>query len=249
MEILEFGNREKQKIILIHGFQSPWQVWEKYIEHYKNDFHIIVPVMSGHGTQEKDDFISFSNEAKELEEYIVSKYGQKVYAVFGMSMGGVLAAVLWQNRNLCFEKVIFDGSPLVSINRFLKRFMLNFYLKVTHKTKERDKKTLRQAASICPKEQMEHFVKVLDNMSDATICNALNGIADFKLKSDIDVSQTSVYYFHGNAANEMLAKKTAGYIKKHYPDAVIKCFKGKGHCQVSLFEPEAMTEETDKILK
>ena len=48
MEILEFGNKEKDKIILIHGFETPYQIWEKYIEHYKNNYHIIVPILQGH---------------------------------------------------------------------------------------------------------------------------------------------------------------------------------------------------------
>ena len=43
MEILEFGNRNKRKIIFIHGFQCPYQIWEKYIEHYQKDYHIIIP--------------------------------------------------------------------------------------------------------------------------------------------------------------------------------------------------------------
>ena len=45
MEILEFGDRNKRKIIFIHGFQCPYQIWEKYIEHYQKDYHIIIPIM------------------------------------------------------------------------------------------------------------------------------------------------------------------------------------------------------------
>ena len=41
MLVHEFGDTSKQKIILIHGFQSPWQVWEKYIEHYKKIFMLL----------------------------------------------------------------------------------------------------------------------------------------------------------------------------------------------------------------
>ena len=69
----------------------PWQVWEEYIEHYKKDFHVIVPILSGHNPEEKEDFISFSAEAGELENYIIPRYGKEMYAVYGMSMGGVLA--------------------------------------------------------------------------------------------------------------------------------------------------------------
>ena len=248
MNILEFGDKSKRKLILVHGFQSPWQVWEKYIEHYKKDFHIIVPIISGHNPDVKEDFVSFSKDAKELEDYIISNYGKKVYGICGMSMGGVFSAILWQNKRLEFEKVIFDGSPLLSLNSFMKNFTLNFYLKVTHKTQQRDKKTLEQANTICPKEHMGSFIKILDNMSDTTIKNCLSCIADFKLKPEINSTNTKIYYFHGTAMNEMLAKKSAKYVKKHYPDTVVKCFKGKAHCENSLFNPEYMITELDNIL-
>lgn len=53
MKIIEFGNKSKRKIILLHGFQSPWQVWEKC-----KDFHIIVPIVSGNNPEENEDFMS-----------------------------------------------------------------------------------------------------------------------------------------------------------------------------------------------
>ena len=119
MEILEFGNKENKKIILIHGFQSPYQVWNEYIEYYKKDYHIIVPILPGHNPNKKEEFISFKECAKEIEDYFTSNYGNDVYAIFGMSMGGVLTATIWENKRLNIEKVIFDGSPLVSYNNFI----------------------------------------------------------------------------------------------------------------------------------
>lgn len=248
MKILEFGDVTKRKMILIHGFQCPWQVWEEYIEHYKDDFHVIVPILSGHNPEEKEDFVSFSEDAKALEDYIIPRYGKNMYAVYGMSMGGVLAATLWQNRNLSFEKVIFDGSPLVSLNGFMKGFMKKFYLDITHKSQQRDKKTVEQATKvIIPEDKLGDLLNVLDNMSDETVANSIGSIAEFKLKSDIATPNTMVYFFHGTAPNEMLAKKSAKYVKKYYPTTEIICFKGKFHCENALFYPEVMIKELDKI--
>ena len=224
-------------------------MWEEYIEHYKKDFHVIVPILSGHNPEEKEDFVSFSEDAKALEDYIIPRYGRNMYAVYGMSMGGVLAATLWQNRNLSFEKVVFDGSPLVSLNRFVKRFMKKFYLDITHKSQQRDKKTVEQATKvIIPEDKLEHLLRVLDNMSNATVMNSIDSIAEFKLKSDIATPNTTVYFFHGTAPNEMLAKKSAKYIRKHYSTTVIKCFQGKFHCENALFHPDIMITELDTIL-
>lgn len=250
MEILEFGDKSKRKIILIHGFQSPYQVWDKYIAYYENDFHIIVPIMPGHNPKQKEDFISFAETAKELEDYYISNYGENVYAIYGMSMGGVLAATLWQNKRLNIEKIIFDGSPLLSFNSVIKRMMLVFYLNITHKTQQRDKKTLEQAVkSIITEDNLENFLQVLDNMSDVTITNCINNIASFRLSKNIDTKNTKIYFYHGTTSNEVLAGKSAKFILKNYPDTVVKCFKGKGHCENALFNPELMMTELDKVLR
>lgn len=248
MKILEFGDTSKRKIILIHGFQCPWQVWNKYIEYYEKKFHIIVPIMSGHNPEVKDDFISFTADAKEIEDYILSRYGKEIYAVYGMSMGGVLTATLWQNKRLTFDKVIFDGSPLVSYNKLMKGFMKRFYIDITHKSQQRDKKTVEQATKvIISEDNLQYFLEVLDNMSDVTVGNSIDDIADFKLSQNINTPNTVVYFFHGTAFNEMLAKKSAKYVKKYYPTTIVKCFKGKFHCENSLFNPEIMIVELDKL--
>lgn len=248
MKILEFGDDSKRKIILIHGFQCPWQVWNKYIEYYKDKFHIIVPIISGHNPEVKEDFISFTSDAKEIEDYILSRYGKEIYAVYGMSMGGVLTATLWQNSRLSFNKVIFDGSPLVSYNAVMKGFMKKFYVDITHKSQQRDKKTVEQATKvIISEDNLEYFLEVLDNMSDVTVGNSIDDIADFKLSQNINTPNTVVYFFHGTAFNEMLAKKSAKYVKKYYPTTIVKCFKGKFHCENALFNPEIMIVELDKL--
>lgn len=117
-----------------------------------------------------------------------------------MSMGGVLTATLWQNNRLSFDKVIFDGSPLVSYNAFMKGFMKKFYVDITHKSQRRDKKTVEQATKvIISEDNLEYFLEVLDNMSDVTVENSIEGIADFKLSQSINNSNTVVHFFSWNS--------------------------------------------------
>ena len=139
--------------------------------------------MPGHHPQKQEDFSSFSQVSEALEDYYLSRYGKEVYAVFGMSMGGVLAATLWQNGRLHIEKIIFDGSPLVPFKGIVKNVILRFYLNVTRKTRQRDPKTLAQAEKICPPKYMHPFLQVIDAMSDTTIRNYIDGISRFRLIS------------------------------------------------------------------
>lgn len=121
MKVLEFGDKLKRKIILIHGFQMPYQIWNNYINHYKNDFHVVVPIMPGHYPNHTKEFTSFSKLEKEFANYYIANYGREVYAIYAMSMGGVLAATLWQSNRLKIEKIIFDSSPLIPANYFIKK--------------------------------------------------------------------------------------------------------------------------------
>lgn len=248
MGILEFGDTSKRKIILIHGFQMPYQIWNEYIDHYKDDFHVLVPVLPGHYPNHTKDFVSFSETAKAFESWYITRYGEDVFAVYAMSMGGVFAATLWQRGRLKIEKLILDGSPLVPVNRFVEKMMLNFYLNITHKTQKRDEKTLLQAKDIYPEGGFDDFLKVLDAMTDTTIQNCVKGVANYQLPNDLDTQNTSFYYFHGTKFNELIAKKSAKFISKHYKNSVIKCFKGKGHCENMLFNPPLMLKELDSIL-
>lgn len=70
---------------------------------------------------------------------------------------------------------------------------------------------------------------------------------DLGLSQSINAPNTVVHFFHGTAINEMLAKKSVKYVMKHYPNTMVKCFKGKFHCENALFNPEIMIAELDKI--
>lgn len=249
MEILEYGNKRNPKIILIHGFESPYQIWEDYIDYYKNNYHIIVPILSGHNPKNKEDFISFKSSAKEIEDYYISRYGKNVYAIYGMSMGGVLTARIWQNKKLNIENIILESSPLVSYNQFMTTILTKQYLMLTHKTQKRDKKVIAQAVnSIISEDKLDEFLDVIDNISDTTIINYIKEIGNYKLPNDIDTPNTRVYYYYGTKINELLAKQTAKYISKNYPNSTVICFKGKGHCEDSLMNPPKMIEELNKVL-
>lgn len=250
MKILEFGNKNNNKIILIHGFQSPYQIWEDYVNYYKDRYYIIVPILQGHNPKNKKDFISFEESAKDIENYYISKYGNEVYAIYGMSMGGIVASQLWQNKKLNIEKLILESTPLLRINRFLNMILTKNYLMLTHKVQQRNKKVISQAVnSIISKDKLKYFLKIIDNMSDKTVINYIKAVGKHNLANNINTPNTKVYYYYGTKINEILSKQSAKCIKKNYPNSSIICFKGKGHCEYSLLDSKEMIKELNKILE
>ncbi|MDI9469298.1 MAG: hypothetical protein QM296_03735 [Bacillota bacterium] len=107
---------------------------------------------------------------------------------------------------------------------------------------------MEQAGQLCPKQYFARFLELLDAMTDTTIRNCIREVAAFRLSADSSRQGTWIYYFHGTKINEFLARKSAGFLAKHYSKLTIKCFKGKSHCENTLFFPWLMLKEFDSCL-
>lgn len=249
MRILEYGNINNPTIILVHGFESPYQIWDDYIEHYKEKYHILIPILPGHDTQETSEFLSFETVAREIEAYCKAKSIKHIYAIYGMSMGGVLASYLWKNKVLTFDIMILESSPLLPYKNWMIQLLTKQYISITQKARKRDEKVVRNAVnSMVTEDKLDVFLQLLDNISDTTIKNYLHEVGKFKLPADIDTPQTHIIYFYGSRFNEFLFRKVANYIKKNYKNAEAICLKGKGHCEDALLHPKDWIKQLDKYL-
>ena len=249
MEILEFGNKKKDIIILIHGMECPYQIFNEYIKEYQKKYLVIVPILPGHNINEDETFMSFAKCARELELYITSHYGNKIFAIYGLSMGGILACLLWNSRILEIKNLILESSPLLSYGKLMTKFLAGQYLTLTHKTQNRDKKTIEKAMnSIVPKKYLKEFLKLIDQMSDVTIKNYVKEIGAYKLPNNIQ-NNTNFVYIYGSKINEIFVRKTVKYIKKYYPKTKIIHLHGKGHCEDALLKPKKKIKQLKKILK
>lgn len=250
MEILEFGNPKQEKIILIHGFESPYQIWDDYVEYYKNDYCLIVPILTGHNINEDTDFESFEKCVKDLEDYYIKKYGNKVFAIYGMSMGGVFASILWQHQNIKISKLIMESSPLLGFENVMVSILTKQYLTITHKAQAGDKKTVRGAVdSMVTEDKLEIFMELLNHISDTTITNYIKESGKHKLPANINTPETEIYYLYGGKINEILFKKVAKFIEKNYQNSNTICLKRKGHCEDALLKPQEHIKVLNEILK
>ena len=247
MTILEYGDINKPLLVLIHGFESPVEVWAEYVNYFLEDYYLVVPILPGHNPKEREDFVNFDLVIKELEEVLL-KINKPIKLLYGMSMGGAVCGKLFDRNKLQIENLVFDGSPLLGFNNLMKKMMKSTYLDLTHKTQKRNPKTIKQAVnSIIPKEKLFLFLDVLDNISDDTIINYINELGNYHIKNDV-INDTKIYFYHGTKMNELLAKKSANYLKKYYPNTQIKVFKRCGHCEISIFKPLQMIREIEDIL-
>lgn len=250
MEILEFGNPENRSLLLLHGLESPWQVWKPVIEAYRERFHILVPILPGHNPDLPEEFESFDHCAQEIEEFYGDRCGRRLYAVCAMSMGGVLAATLWQRGNIRFRKLIFSSSPLECMSPTAIRLMQRQYLALTDRVRKGNERVLHWAVGTMVTEaQLPHFHEILCTITDRTLERYLDAIGSFRYRKNLPAEDMEVYYYHGAKLREYPFRNAAERLLEVCPGAKIVCLKGKGHCEDILFSPGNWVREMDRILE
>ncbi len=249
MNFHTFGCSDNKAIVLIHGVLTPWQMWEYQIDKLKNDFYIIVPALDGHTEEDASEFENVQQEAALIENYIIKNCDSKVYAVCGISMGGVISGVIWKNNRIKIDKLIMDGAPFLKVPKFMVGIMVSNYLKIVHSSKKHDPKTLDGfKKNLLPEKYLPNYLAFIDKMSDETIINMVNSVCSDNYPDNVK-SSADVLFIHGTKANEMVAARVAKRLKKDYPQMKIICHKGLSHCENALFHPDKWYDDVIGFLK
>lgn len=249
MRFHEFGDRSNPIIVLIHGVLTPWQMWEEQIAFFKERYFLIIPALDAHVEEEPCEYISVVQEAKSIEDYVISHYGNQVYAVCGLSMGGAIANVLFGNQKLQIEHLILDGAPLVPTNSLITKIMTSSYLNIIHQSQKRDPKVLQNfKKNFLPEKYLGSYLKFADTMSDNSVKNMLSSVGESRVCVCENVHNTRILFLHGTKGNEILAKISANRIAKQYPGTIVRCFKGYAHGELAIYKANEWVETVNSFI-
>lgn len=249
MKIREFGNKENPIMLLISGMQAPWQIWTKHIDYFQNDYYILVPALNGHEEERRTEYYSLEKETKEIEKYFIDHHVNEIDVAIGFSMGGAIVFKLWENEVVKINRVIMDGAPLVPSGKLITHIVIRQYLSVTHKSQQRNPKTLKNFSKyFLPKQYLINYLNIADNMSDTSISNMVKSSANNTIKNTKVSTGSELIYMYGTKVNNYIAKKSAKKLKKCYPDTSLIVFNGKAHCHTLLFEPDQWINTIRNVL-
>lgn len=239
MRFIEAGESNPKVMLLIHGMQLPWQVWNEHIKHFSSLYHVIIPILSGHDPKEASTFLSIQEEAIKIENYLKLHNKTKRITICGVSMGGAISTVLWKRGQLQIDHLILDGAPLLPYNKIVSHFIKKQYLYLTAKIKKRDTNTLEKCkTNFIPSKYMTNFLTMIDKMNEETIKNCVSSISKYRLELDKTMKDVNLTYLYGTGIDEFYSKKSANYLSKNYPQAKIHRLKGYSHCKLFLCKPE-----------
>ena len=101
MTFVEYGQQNKDMILLLHGGGLSWWNYREVAQKLAGQYHVVMPVLDGHADSDAP-FRTIEDNAARLISYIDARFGGQVLAIGGLSLGGQVAVeMLSQRPEIC----------------------------------------------------------------------------------------------------------------------------------------------------
>lgn len=141
MNFKEYGNKNKDTIMLLHGGGLSWWNYREEAERLQKSYHIIIPILDGHSDSDRR-FTSIEDNAQEIIDYIENNYDGHISLIGGLSLGGqilleILSKKMTKNalKLKCVFSKCFHGpkrEPKKPLNKGLQGDFVLFKLESPH---------------------------------------------------------------------------------------------------------------------
>lgn len=230
----QFGNPNNPTIVLIHGGGVSWWMWQPQIGALQNDYHIITPIIEGHGEAADTEFTSIQSSAQNIMSLLDELCGGKVFAICGLSIGAQITVKILSQRPDITQKAVIE-SALVIPMRIGKSagplLAASFPL-----IKRRWFARLQAKQLYLPESMFEDYYTDSIRVTKQSLLNITESNAGYTLPDNFAKTAAEVAVLCG-AQEYGFMKRSAQMIAQAAPHAVLKIIPKCGH-GVSIKYPE-----------
>lgn len=229
--IKEYGESNKDVMILLHGGGLADWNYTAAAKALQNDYHVIIPILDGHSGGDSD-FTSIESNADEIIAYIDEKFGGKVLLMGGLSLGGqILLDILAKCSDICNFAVI--ESALVCPMKMTARLIAPS-LKLSYGfIKKRWFSKLQFRSLKLPQNLFDDYYRDSCAISRQNMTAFLKANANYTAKSGLSACHARVLVLVGGKERRIM-KKSAERICKMIPKSKLCVQKGCYHGEISI---------------
>ncbi|ROR28226.1 pimeloyl-ACP methyl ester carboxylesterase [Mobilisporobacter senegalensis] len=232
----ETENKEFPTIILLHGGGLSWWSLKPIIELLKNNFHVVTPIIDGHGEAAKETFVSIENSALKLIEYIDDQYNGKVFAIGGLSIGAQIVTEVLSLRNNITENAIIE-SALVYPMKGAASMTIPTYKLFYGLIKKRWFSKLQSKTLCVPDKMFEQYYDDSLKITKESLINITLSNGNYHLKNSISDTKSRVLVIVGEKELRIM-KKSGIRLHEAIADSELYIAPNMRHGGISLLYPE-----------
>ena len=231
MKYIEYGDANKDAIILLHGGGFSWWNYREIAETLSSDYHIILPILDGHA-ESNDDFSTIEDNAARIISFIDEHLGGSVLLIGGLSLGGqILLEILSQRKNICRYALV--ESALVIPSKFtysmIKPAFGSCYGLIKHKWFAK----LQFRSYRIKQELFEDYFRDTCGISKQNMISFLQANSLYSVKESLKESCSKVSIFVGEKENNAM-QKSASIIHNALPGSSLQVLPKMHHGEFSM---------------
>lgn len=236
----ETPNKQLPTIILLHGGGLSFWSLQKIVEQLQFEFHIVTPIIDGHGEDGDEEFINIQDSAGKLIDYIDTNCNGKVFAICGLSIGAQITIEVLSQRVDIAQYAILESALVYPIKG--TTFMTVPTYKLFYGLVKRRWFSKLQAKSLCvPADMFEQYYEDSLKISKQSLINITLSNGNYNLKSSITKTKSKVLIIVGENEIKMM-RKSAQRLHQAIKGSELYLASAMKHGEMSLVYPEKYVE-------
>ena len=236
----EYGSNHLPVIILLHGGGlSDWSL-KDIVEDLKESYHVITPIIDGHGDASQENFISIEDSSKKLLDYIDNKFNGKVFALGGLSIGAQIVIETLSNRLNIAENIIIESGLIypIKVTKILIAPMISMSYGLI---KYRWFAKLQSKSLFISDELFEQYYTDSVKMTKDSLINMILSNGTYKLKKNEINTSAKVLIIVGEKEPAIM-KKSAIELNNRIANSKLYVIPKMGHGEIELNYPKIYIE-------
>ncbi len=246
MRFKEFGSKDKDTIILLHGGGLSWWSLQRVVDILEKDYHVVTPIIDGHGEDGENTFISIEDSAKKLVEYIDSNFGGKVLVIAGLSIGAQIVTEVLSVRDDIAQYAIIESALVLPLKGTVA--MASTYNLFYGLIKQRWFSKMQAKSLAVPEELFERYYQDSLKISKQSLINITLSNGNYKLKSSISGTKAKVLIIVGEKEISIMIK-SANKLHEAISGSKLHVAQGLKHGELSIVYPQEYTKIVKEFVK
>ena len=225
MKFTEYGKKDGDTVILLHGAGLSWWNYKKEAELLADRFHVVLPVLDGHEGSDRP-FTSIKSAAEEIIGFIDTCCGGSVLAIGGLSLGGQILLEIAARRNKISRFFLFESTlaiPMRVTAAFIPSSVSISYPLIKHKWFG------------IPADLLETYYESSIHISKESLSRMLLENAAFMPASSI--KETNALIIVGSEERRIM-QRSARKLNEMIEGSKLRILPGYKHGELSLRHPE-----------
>lgn len=244
MNYREFGAKNRDTLILLHGGGLSWWNYRAEAELLQSDYRVILPILDGHAGSDRP-FASIESNAAEILSFIDENLGGSVLLLGGLSLGAqIVLEMLCQRKNVCRYALV--ESAAVLPDRLTHALIAPAFGTSCGLTRNKSFARLQFRSLHIRPALFEDYWRDTREIQKADMIAFLKANTGYALKASVSACAAETHVIVGGKENRRM-QQSAKLLGKSIPESDVNILPGLYHGEFSLNRAEEYARMVRRI--